>query len=132
MIVKSIAVGCTIAASGAISPKCDTPISTTAASCSGSTRNSVSGTPSWLLKFFSVFSTFQRCDSTDATISFAVVLPTLPVTPSTGMEKRARYAAASVSSAAAVSGTTMTGRVSPAGTRMARQQAAPASNALAI
>ena len=46
MIVKSMAVGCTMAASGAMSPKCDTPISTTAASCSGSSRKSVSGTPS--------------------------------------------------------------------------------------
>ena len=66
------------------------------------------------------------------TISFVVVLPTLPVTPMTGKMNIVRYASASLQSAAATSGTVMTQRFSPCGTRRARQHTAPASNARSI
>ena len=66
------------------------PSSITAASCARVMRETVIGTPSWLFRFPSVFSTRRRCDSTAAIISLAEVLPTLPVMPTTGSESVSR------------------------------------------
>jgi hypothetical protein len=72
-----------------------TPISMTAASYVAFNRNSVCATPILLFRLPSVFSVRQRSRSTAVTISFVVVLPLLPVTATTGIENRARWAAAS-------------------------------------
>ena len=59
------------------------PISTTATWCSLRIRSSVRGTPISLLKFPSVFSTRYFSASTAAMNSLVLVLPTLPVMPTT-------------------------------------------------
>ena len=101
------------------------PISTTETSLASSSRSSVWGTPSSLLKFFWVLWVLKRSDSTDATISLVVVLPTLPVMPMTGMWKRERCHAASAPMARRVDGTCTQGRSSSAGSRSDRQHTAP-------
>ena len=88
--MKTATVGRAIRASAAISPKPEMPISTTAASCSGSMRETVIGTPIWLFRFPSVFRIVYRLARTPAIISLAEVLPTLPVMPTTGSESVAR------------------------------------------
>ena len=80
------------------------PVSITAASCSGMSRSSVSGAPMSLLRFPSVRSVSYFCVSTAAIISLVVVLPTEPVTCTTG-RNCPRYQAASAFSASRVSGT---------------------------
>ena len=52
--------------------------------------NSVRGVPISLLKFAGVFSTWSFAPSAAATISFVVVLPTLPVIWIKGISKRSR------------------------------------------
>ena len=49
--------------------------------------------PTWLFMFPSVFRVQNPVDSAIATISFVVVLPTLPVTPTTGIPKFPRTCA---------------------------------------
>ena len=73
--------GFTILESLVISPNSLMPISTTAISCSSRRRNNVRGTPTSLLKLPCVFNVLKCSESTEATISFVVVLPTLPVIP---------------------------------------------------
>ena len=58
----------------------------------------------------------QGIESTQATISLAVVLPELPVTPTTGTFTAPRQAEASSAIARATSGTVMTGPATPSGT----------------
>ena len=60
-----------------------------------------------LLKFSAVLSVRYLCDTTEAIISFVVVLPTEPVIWTTGMSNCPRYHDASVLSARRVSGTAM-------------------------
>ena len=129
MSVYTAMSGLAIAPSLCISPKLLMPSSTTAASVSGPMRKSVSGTPSSLLKFFSVLSVRNFRPRTRAIISLAVVLPELPVTPTTGTFTAPRQAEASSAIAFATSGTVMTGPATPSGTLCARQQGAPASSA---
>ena len=81
------------------------PVSITAASCSAMSRSSVSGAPISLLRFPSVRSVSYFCASTAAIISLVVVLPTEPVTCTTGSRNCPRYQAASAFSASRVSGT---------------------------
>ena len=83
-------VGCAMADRRRISPGWLVPISMMASSCSGSSRNSVSGTPVWLFRLPGVLNVRKREESTAASISFVEVLPTLPVTPMTGMSNRQR------------------------------------------
>ena len=115
-----------------ISPKWLMPSSMTAASVSGPMRKMVSGTPSSLLKFFSVRRVLNLRARTQATISLVVVLPELPVMPTTGTFTASRQRAASLAMAWATSGTVTTGPETPSGTLCARQQGAPASSAAAM
>ena len=131
MSVYTASVGLTICARRLISPKSEMPISITAASCSGSMRNIVSGTPSSLLKFLSVLSTLNRCDKTDEIISFAVVFPTEPVIPTTGMPSVFLYPSASRAMAFAVLSTTIRQPCASGISRSTMQHAAPSSNAFA-
>ena len=94
--------GFAIFASRCISPKSLIPISRTAISSSSRSRNTVSGRPSSLLKFPAVFKTRYFCASTAAIISFVLVLPTLPVIPTTGMPSCSRYSSATAFSASSV------------------------------
>ena len=94
MLVITAQVGFTTAAMRAISPGMLTPISTTAAVWSFFRPHTVMGTPTWLFWFPAVFSTRNLAVRAWATISLAVVLPTLPVTPTTGMANCSRYQAA--------------------------------------
>ena len=64
-----------------ISPKWDMPISMTAAVCCSSSCISVFGSPISLFRLPCVFSVQNWDSSTQAIISFVVVFPTLPVTP---------------------------------------------------
>ena len=105
ILVITAQLGAAISARRLISPKSLIPISTTATSCSGSRRNIVSGNPTWLLWFPSVRITFFSAERASAIISFVVVFPTLPVTPTTGIENRWRYAVAISCNAERVLGT---------------------------
>ncbi len=77
----------------AISPGILIPISITAISCLSERRHIMRGRPTWLFIFPSVFRVQNPVDSAIATISFVVVLPTLPVTPTTGIPKVPRTCA---------------------------------------
>ena len=90
MFVITATVGFATRAMRAISPGMLTPISTTAASSSGAMRSTVIGRPIWLFALPAVFIVRSPADTASATISFVVVLPTLPVMPITGIEKRSR------------------------------------------
>ena len=74
---------------GAISPGWLVPISHTAPFASRGARASESGTPMWLFKLPSV----ANAPSTAAAKDLNVVLPLLPVTATTGAERRRRAAA---------------------------------------
>ena len=52
--------------------------------------STVIGSPISLLKFFCVLHTLNFCDRTEAINSLVLVLPTLPVIPTTGMESCSR------------------------------------------
>ena len=97
-----------------MSPKWLTPISSTAASSSGVSRNTVIGRPSSLLKFPSVFRVRSFTERTDAIISFVDVFPTDPVMPTTGVFKTFRYSAAILPSASTVFPTRIHARKPPA------------------
>jgi hypothetical protein len=75
--------GHAILESAAISPGARMAISTTATWCSGASSISVKGTPISLFILPDVAITLNPADSTDAIMSFVVVLPALPVTPTT-------------------------------------------------
>ena len=62
------------------------PVSMTADRCLEESPSSVCGVPISLLKFAAVLSVLNFTPSTEAIISFVVVLPTLPVTCTNGME----------------------------------------------
>ena len=91
--------------SARISPAADMPSSSTAAVWRGSSRSSVSGRPYWLLRLPSVFSTGPRAPSSSAVMSLVVVLPTEPVTATTGSAALRRTWRARSASARVVSGT---------------------------
>ena len=85
MFVMTHTSGLAIRLSLCISPKSLIPISRTAISQSSRICSTVSGSPTSLLKFPSVFRTRKPFDSTLATNSFVLVFPTLPVMPTTLM-----------------------------------------------
>ena len=130
-----------IAASSRISPPTYIPISSTAASCSGPSRSTVSGRPTSLFWLPSVRSVTNRPSSTPATASLVEVLAMLPVIPTTSGENRARQAAATACSARNGSATRTTATsprdssgASPAsasGSRRTSIAAAPAAAAAA-
>ena len=90
MFVMTAMFGFATFAMRAISPGMLTPISTTAASSSGVMRRTVMGRPIWLFALPAVFIVLRPAETAKATISFVVVLPTLPVMPITGILKRSR------------------------------------------
>ena len=102
--------GAAMAASRRISPARLIPISTTATSCPASSPSSVSGRPTRLFRFPSLRSTRQRAAAIANAISLVVVLPLLPVMPTTRAGMRRRWYAARSPSARRESGTTITAR----------------------
>ncbi len=52
----------------------------------GSIRNKVSGTPIWLFRLPRVARQLPACERIVEVISFAVVFPLLPATPTRGIE----------------------------------------------
>ena len=104
-MVMTAMLGCPQAAMAAISPKPDIPISKTAASVFSSILSAVNGMPMVLFRLPSVLSVSYRSDSTAAIISLVVVLPTEPVTATTGQSNCARYPPARSKSACRVSAT---------------------------
>ena len=126
MLVITARFGRTMPASRVISPKPLMPISSTAVCASSGISRIISGRLISLLKFMRFLWVRKRRFSTAQIISLAVVLPTLPVTPTTGMSNRLRYQPASFATPPSVESTTMQGvSASPTGSRSARQQAAP-------
>ena len=83
------------------------PISTTTASVSSRAPSKVNGNPSSLLKERSLAAVTYDVASTDASKSLVDVLPTEPVTPTTGPVKRPRAARPRSARASAVSGTSI-------------------------
>jgi len=69
----------------AVAPAADMPSSSTPKRCSGPRRNRVRGSPYWLFRLPSVFSTGPWVPRRAAVISLVVVLPAEPVTATTGM-----------------------------------------------
>ncbi len=102
-------VGRLIAASAAISPGWLAPSSRATARCSAPSLSSVSGSPHWLLKLPSGFSTGPSAPSTEAISSLVVVLPLEPVTAATGSANRSRWYAAKRPRARVVSSTRTAG-----------------------
>ena len=100
--------GFAIAARSAISPPTYMPISSTAASCSGPNRRTVSGSPISLFWLPSLLSVRRAVPRTAAIASLVDVLAMLPVTPTTTGSKRRRQPAATAPRAAAPSGTRTT------------------------
>ena len=90
MFVMMATSGFAIAARGWISPGWFMPISSTAISSAALARSSMRGTPMWLLKLPSVFSTRNRRLKTAAVKSFVLVLPLLPVIATTRKGSRLR------------------------------------------
>ncbi len=95
-------------ASSAISPPTYMPISRTAASCSGPSRSTVSGSPISLFWFPSLRSVRKPRARTAAIASLVDVLAMLPVTPTTTGSNRCRQPAARAPSAASPSATRKT------------------------
>ena len=85
MLVMRATSGSTMPLRYSISPKWFIPISSTQSSCWRLSRSRVRGRPTSLLKLPSVLRTLNFSPSTAATMSFVVVLPTLPVTPTKGI-----------------------------------------------
>ena len=100
--------GRAIAASSAISPPTYIPISRTAASCSGPSRSSVSGSPISLFMLPSVRRVRRAAPRTAAAASFVEVLAMLPVMPTTSGVNRRRQPAATAPRAACPSATRTT------------------------
>ena len=84
MLEMTVWSGLTISTRLSIMPKSRIPISMTATSMSGCMDNSVNGTPMSLFLLPSVLCTLYFCDRTDATRSFVLVFPELPVIPTIG------------------------------------------------
>ena len=103
--------GCAIAARSAISPETYIPISSTAASCSGPRRISVSGSPTSLFWLPSVLSVRRAAPRTVATASLVDVLAMLPVIPTTSGSNRRRQPAATAPRATSASATRTIGDV---------------------
>ncbi|CUP30532.1 Uncharacterised protein [Segatella copri] len=78
-----------------MSPGWEAPISTTAISFSGERRKRVFGTPTSLLKLPWVNITLNFSPRTAETSSLVVVLPLVPVIPTTGISKWRRCSRAS-------------------------------------
>ena len=95
-------VGAATPQSRAISPKPRMPISTTSTSTSSGAPRIVTGSPCSLLKLRSLAVTRRVAPSAAATRSFVLVLPTLPVMPTTGTSSCRRAHAASSINAVAV------------------------------
>ncbi len=87
MLVITATCGRASAASAAISPGALVPISITAERVACRSRSSVSGTPSALLNERSLATTDPRDASAAATSSLVVVLPLLPVMPTTSGQR---------------------------------------------
>ena len=90
-------------------------------SCDGVRSSRVMGTPISVLKLAGLTSTFMRLLSAEASISRVVVLPMLPVMPTTGISNWLRHAAPSLPSAA--SGSSVS-RKAPSGRPDASNQSA--------
>ena len=101
--------GRAISASRAISPTVYMLISRTAASCVGSSRSRVIGSPVSELRFPSFRSVVSSRERTSAVISLAIVLPVEPVMPTTRTAWRDRHQAARSWRARSASGTTTWG-----------------------
>ena len=83
MLVMTAISGRAAAVMRDISPKWFMPISATMTSVSRIIRSRVSGRPTSLFRFPSVFCALNFCFKTAYSNSFVVVLPTDPVTPTT-------------------------------------------------
>ena len=122
-----------IRARSAISPPTYMPISRTAASCSGPSFNTVSGSPTSLFWLPSFLSVRKRVPRTVAIASLADVLAMLPVTPTTSGSKRVRQPAATAWSAASASATRTTvtspSEARSSGGRVTTSAAAPRATA---
>ena len=129
--VTTAMVGRTISQSHAMCPAPREPISITATSVSSWAFTSVSGTPSSLLKLFSLAVTTWSRARAAAARSLVDVLPTDPVMPTTRSPRRLRAKAPRVVKAAATSGTTM--ELMPgSGSRAVKVATAPESRAEAM
>lgn len=131
MFVITAMFGRTMRESRVISPKSLMPISNTAACASSGVSSIISGRLTSLLKFMRFLWVRRRRLSTAQIISLAVVLPTLPVMPTTGISKSPRYHAASRATPLKVESTAMQG-VSPSPLRLALGEAAGRAAAQAI
>ena len=123
-LITSPTSGRASAARCAISPGWFAPISITAQRCMSSSRHSVNGTPMWLLRLPCVTRQGPSSLRIAPVISLTVVLPLLPVMPTTGPRNDRRHAFAKRDSATSVSGTTTCGNA--ASTR--RLTSAPAAS----
>ena len=99
MFVITATSGLTISVIWSISPISLTPISTTAISVFLSNVKHVRGRPIRLLRLPGVFPTLNLSPRTLAIVSLALVFPTLPVIPTTGMSRMSIYAWAILPSA---------------------------------
>ncbi len=108
-----------------ISPKLLIPISTTAASVDSVNRNSVLGIPISLFRFPSVLMVSNCSDKTACTISFVVVLPTLPVKPTIFTSAQCLRCRFAISKSAWRVLSTKTYGISASGTRSQTTAAAP-------
>ena len=106
------------------------PISVTAASQAGGISRMVMGRPRSLLKFFLVLWVWKVDCSTAAVISLVVVLPTLPVMPTTLQLICSRQCLAMAPRASLASGTTIIG--TSASCRSPSAAAAPCSIAMGM
>ncbi len=121
-------VGAASRARRAVSPGWFMPSSTTAARWCVRRRNSVSGTPTSLLRLPSVArrsSSPYAAARIAAIISFVVVLPLLPTTTTSGMRCRARQPCARSPSAMRVSSTSTDGTTAEPRPRSTSTAAAP-------
>ncbi len=117
-------VGSAIAARCAISRRWFAPISMTAQRCAASSRHSVSGTPMWLLRLPCVTRHGPSSARIAPVISLTVVLPLLPVMPTTTPANERRQAFANAARPASVSATTTCGSAQSTG-RLTIAPAAP-------
>ena len=91
MLVMTPISGAQMCARRAISPGMLVPSSRITHSCSGASRNRVSGTPIWLLRLRSASRTLKRWETTAAVIRRVLVLPLDPVMATTAARLRWRW-----------------------------------------
>ena len=120
-VVTMPASGSAISHRRPISPWWFVPISTTSASVEASARKIVCGTPTSLLKELGEPSVRQRDASSSTSMFLTVVLPQLPVTPTTRADKRRRCMLARSPRARRVSAATIT--AAPGGSAAATSRA---------